>query len=184
VVVISVVQVATYDALVQRIANLRSRLHLPPLFEFHWAKLGWRERDAYIGDIQIEDFRCWTLIVNKAEVPGEYQRLSPNEVLCLWIAELFSRLPSDVASGAELVIDDGTQKQRLAQSIRVAVSSSLRERGVERRLGGARGLPAHRSEALQLADMIAGAIRASRVEGTRRYEAGLGAKVVVIEFGE
>jgi len=177
------VRLDSYDALDQRIARLRSALHLPPNFEFHWAKIGWRERDAYVGEIQAEVFRGWSLIVHKAAIPHEYEILSPNEAFCSWVAELFARLPSRVPSSAEFVIDDGTKNQTIAKAIRVAVSSSLRSRGVERRLGGARGFPPSRSAALQLADMVARATRAWQVERSRDYESCLGGKVVVSQLG-
>ncbi len=184
VVVIAVVQVENYESLEQRIAKLRSNLRVPATFEFHWAKIGWTERDAYIETICSEDFQSWAMIVDKTEIRQEGAYLTANQAMCAWIAELFINLPEGMVSGAELVVDDGTKAQAMAKAIREAVSSALRKRRIEQRLKGARSFPAHRNEALQLADMIAGATRVWRVEGNRDYGCHFGAKLVVSKLGK
>lgn len=178
-VLVSIVQVQSDESLKRRIGQLRSDLHLPPDFEFHWARIGWKNRDAYLDRVRAEDFRAWVLIVDKVLVRAEYRNLSPNEALYLWIAEAFTLLPAEATSNAELIVDVGQKGQSIARDLRVEVSRVLARRGDERRLRSARGLPAHRSDELQLADMVAGAVRAWHVEKVKDYDPLLGKRVVV-----
>jgi hypothetical protein len=96
-------------------------------------------------------------VVDKSAVRTVYEPIEPNQALCQWIGHLFDSIPEEVIAGSQLVIDDRHAKTKMVQQIRAEVSATLRRRGLMRRLRGARGLPAHREDGLQLADMIVGA---------------------------
>jgi hypothetical protein len=74
------------------------------------------------------------------------------------MSELVTVLPADAVANSIVVIDDPTRSGKFANGIRVQVSRALRRMGRRRGFRKITGRDAEREEALQCADMIAGAL--------------------------
>lgn len=161
---------------------LRRREGLPNHYEFHYAKIRPATRAAYFVELARLGFEAWGVCVDKRTLPNEYRRCHSDELLCRLAGEVAARIPEDVIAGATLVVDDKQERTKASQAVRVAVSRVLEGRQMKKRLGGARGLPAHRSDGLQLADMLAGALRESRAgKGGPDHLSDLGRKIHTLD---
>lgn len=166
------------------IAALRRSLKLPDTYEYHYTKIRPPIRLAYFAKLRRLEFEAWGVCADKRKIPQEYGRCSSDELLCKLASEVARQIPETLIAGAALVIDDKAAKTKTTQAVRVAVSRVLEERRLERRLAGARGLPAHRHDGLQLADMLAGALRESRAgTGTPDHLAELARKFRAFDLG-
>jgi hypothetical protein len=179
---IAAVSLDDVAALTRVTDQLRLDLAVGETYEFHWAKIPREFRSEYFRRVTAIDFAAWVLVIDKAEVEPIYSTYRPERALASWIGSLFAHIPGEAVTRARLIVDDQHVRSRLVQEIRAEVSSTLKSRGLDNRLRGARGHESHRERGLQLADMIAGAVLTGEGQTTIAGYGGLVQKLTVIKL--
>ena len=158
---------AHYDDLQAALMALRGRLGLPRSFEFHWARNAEVVRAAFFKVLSRSSWDGAVLLVDKRELPAEFARLREPVFYGASLRHLLTCVPLSVVGVKRLLMDGEKKDEALVRAMRLAMSSALRARGVER-LPALRAEPAHQWDGLQLADMLAGAAL-ERETGGRDY---------------
>lgn len=173
-----------YATFRQTMADLRARRGLHKVYEHHYAHIPKAEREAYFTALRAASFQAWALVVDKRQLSEGPKRMNQYDLFGKLVADLARRLPVEALQEAILLVDAHTTTTQLTRTIRVAISNALRGRGTQRRVKKVRGRPAHLEDGLQLADMVAGAVVGSKVEGTVDHLAGLEEKITVWRYAE
>jgi len=138
-------------------AALRNELHLSRSFEFHYAKMTSKQRQAFFQAVRPVYFRVRAAAILKDEVPLVYRGLRGPNLTVELLAKLTLRAsPLDICNDI-LIIDSATDALRSA--LRIRLSHECRTLNRERPFKKIVTASSHREDGLQLADMIAGAIR-------------------------
>ena len=111
------------------------------------------------------------LLVDKRELPAAFTRLREPVFYGAFLKHLLTRVPLSVVGVKRLLIDGEKKEETLVRAMRLAMSTTLRARGIER-TPILRAEPAHQWDGLQVADMLAGAV-VEWETGSRDYPVGL-----------
>lgn len=142
---------------IDEFAALRKELHLSRSFEFHYAKMTSKQRQAFFQAVRPVYFRVRAAAILKDEVPLVYRGLRGPNLTVELLAKLTLRAsPLDICNDI-LIIDSATDALRSA--LRIRLSHECRTLNRERPFKKIVTASSHREDGLQLADMIAGAIR-------------------------
>ena len=111
------------------------------------------------------------LLVDKRELPVEFEKMREPLFYGHFVGHLVARAPTPVLHVKRLLVDESRKQSEITRAMRSAMSPVLRARGI-RRTPKVRGEPAHQWDGLQVADMLAGAVR-ERETGGKNYLRGL-----------
>jgi hypothetical protein len=154
--IIAMAQMPNWDP-IPEFAALREELHLAPSFEFHYVKMSPKQKQVFYRAINPVAFRVRAAVLLKDKLPVHYRNLNGFDLTIELLTRLTLRAsPLDIGNDI-LVIDGATDALRSALRIRLSQEC----RGIKRvrpykKIATA---SSHREDGLQLADMVAGAIR-------------------------
>ena len=158
--VLAMVQMAEH-APIPELAAVRRALYLPPLFEFKYYTTTPTQKRVFFDALQALPFRVRCVALDKSRLSVDWVRLSGQALTVELIVRLTLRASAlDIANDV-LIIDGGTPTLRRA--VRIRLSDECRRTDRVRPFGKIVGGRSRREDGLQVADMIAGAIRQHRM---------------------
>lgn len=148
------------------IRRLRKQQTLSEKYEFKYRRVGSRRvlRTAFFTGLSRLDFTVWALVVDKRRLSPGLAALDRIGFYGWAMGELMAAIPAQEIAGSIMVLDDPTRSSKFLDGLRVHVSRALRALGRREGFRKITGYDAAREEALQCADMIAGAL-ADHVSG-------------------
>jgi len=154
--VIAMAEVSNREAIAQ-FQTIRQRLHIASSFEFHYYHMTATQKQAFFEGVLSIPFRVRAAVVLKNNAPIFYRSLNAFNLT----VELFARLtlrsaPEEIGNDI-LVVDGATDAFRAALRIRLTEECNLINR--PRPFKKIAASTPRNDDGLQLADMLAGAIR-------------------------
>jgi len=154
--VIAMAQMPKWEP-IPELAALRKEFHLPPSFEFHYVKMSAVQKQAFYQAVIPVAFRVRSAVLLKDKLPALYREMNGFELTIELLTRLTLRAsPLDIG-GDILVIDSATDALR--STLRIRLSQECRKTNRARPFGKIATASSRREDGLQLADMVAGAIR-------------------------
>ena len=154
--IVAMVQLPNREPLTELI-ELRQNLHISPNFEFHYYKMNSRQKDEFFQAVQPLAFRVRAATLVKSQLPVRFQSMSSTELATSLLVNLTLRAsPLDIANDV-LVLDDAPD--RFIQSLRIHFTKAYQQMRRERPFKKIVSSKSKNDDGLQLADMIAGAVR-------------------------
>ncbi|MFO7537872.1 MAG: DUF3800 domain-containing protein [Chloroflexota bacterium] len=154
--ILALVELSNREPLAELLA-VRQELGLPSRYEFKHYKARRSLKDVFFAAIQPLSFQVRVLVLEKEKSPPEFKRLGGPDLM----VELFARLASGIPEseiGNDILIIDGAKPQ-LIRNLHRRLSQESRRIGRKRLFKKIVSQNSQGSDGLQLADMIAGAIR-------------------------
>lgn len=145
------------------LAHVRKTLGLSPSFEFKYHKTATAPKDRFFREVLSIPFRVRALVVNKMRLRLNWRHLSSQELAAEFIIQMTLRaIELDIAN--EILIIDGATPS-FCRSLRVQFTERCKQQKRIRPFKHIVGANSRNEDGLQLADMIAGAIRLHAVGG-------------------
>ncbi len=139
------------------LAALRLELHLPPGFEFHFYKLNSAQKELFYQAVQPLAFRVRACVLIKQNIPAHLSGLTGADLTMELLTHLTMRAsPLDIAN--DILVLDGAPESFL-KALRLRLSLAYKRLGRERPFKKIVASDSRHDDGLQLADMLAGAIR-------------------------
>ena len=154
--VLAMVQLPNRDP-IEEFGKIRRELRVSPNFEFHFHPMTDAQKRVFFGALKPILFRVRAAVFLKKQIPLALKELSGTDVVIELITELVLRAsPLDIGDDV-LVLDGVAEPVRKALRIHLskAYKQAKRERPFKKIVSG----NSRTDDGLQLADMIAGAIR-------------------------
>lgn len=173
--VVAMTQLPNRDPVVE-LATLRKELNLSPNFEFHFYKMNSRQKNEFFQAIRPLSFRVRAATLIKSRIPFEFREFGSVELEMRLLVGLTLRASSlDIANDV-LVLDDAPD--RFIQSLRVRFTQACKQERRERPFKKIISSKSTYDDGLQIADMIAGAVRQLVWENDPVYFQTFASKVV------
>jgi hypothetical protein len=173
--VLAMVQTPGWEP-IEELINLRKDLHLSPQFEFHYSKMSLLQKQAFYGTVLPVFFRVRTAVVFKDRAHHPYRALSGFNMIVELLVNLTLRAsPLDICNDI-LVIDGATDALR--STLRIRLSQECRKINRNRPFKKIAAASSRVEDGLQLADMVAGAIRDGALGNNDAYYRTFARKVV------
>jgi len=163
--VLAMVQLAVRAPLPE-ITAARAALHLLPVFEFKYFKTTPVQKATFFRSVQTIPFRVRAVAITKLGIPKQLTELDGQDFTIEFITHLVTRATSKLTNDV-LVIDGETPEFRRA--LRVKLSSEYRKIGRVRPFKKIISGNSDREDGIQLADMVAGAVREFTLGEERSY---------------
>jgi len=154
--VLAMVQLPNRDP-IEEFNKIRRELRVSSNFEFHFYPMTDIQKQIFFGPLSAIQFRVRTAAFLKSQIPSALKGLNGTEVLIQLITELVLRAsPLDIEDDV-LVLDGVAEPVRKALRIHLseACKQASRERPFKKIVSG----DSRFDDGLQLADMVAGAVR-------------------------
>lgn len=161
---------------IPEITVLRQRYRLLPDFEFQFYRTRKKLKDEFFSVIRESNFVVRTTILNKKQIPSFLRRKTGDDVIVELLVRLALRIPETIVVDNTLIIDNATTKVR--RDIRLRLSQSYRITGRKRHFKKIIAQRSQSSDGLQLADMVAGAVKQYVTDESKRYYNQIADKVV------
>jgi hypothetical protein len=136
------------------LVDLRQALHVSPYFEFKFHQSKPLQKDRFFRDILKTSFRVRAVVVDKARIE---LKSSPRDLTIELLVGLTMRTDELDISNEILIIDGATPA--FCRDLRVALTERYRREERVRPFKNIIGADSKNEDGLQLADMIAGAVR-------------------------
>ncbi len=173
--ILAMVQMPTWQS-IDELVRLRRDLHLPPSFEFHYVKMSPMQKEAFYQAVLPVQFRVRTAVILKNKSPRIYRELNGFDLTVELLTSLTLRAsPLDICNDI-LIIDGATDALRSALRIRLSHECRMVKR--ERPFKRIAAASSRTEDGLQLADMVAGAIREKAWKNNHAYYRTLSGKIV------
>jgi hypothetical protein len=154
--VLAMVQLPNHDP-IEAFGKVRRDLRVSPTFEFHFHPMTVSQKRVFFMALNEIEFRVRTAVFLKNPIPPVFEGLSGTEVVIKLITELVLRAsPLDIEDDV-LVLDGVAEPVRKA--LRIHLSDACKQAKRERPFKKIISADSRREDGLQLADMIAGAVR-------------------------
>lgn len=154
--VLAMVQLSQRASLPE-LAAVRQTFHLPSDFEFKYYRAKPRQKIAIFEAVQRVPFRVRAVAIDKSGLIGSIARLNGQEFSIEFMVGLAMRASELDIAGDVLIVDGATRA--FLQALRVRLSQESRRLGRVRPFETIVSGKSHLHDGLQLADMIAGAVR-------------------------
>lgn len=154
--VVAMIQLPERASLVP-LSNLRQELNLSPYFEFKYHKTTNFQKNRFFSEIAEIPYRARVAILNKAVSGRLFEKYSPPELVIELIIGLALRASELDISNDILIMDGATPSFR--KDLRVRFSDRCKQNGRIRPFKNIIGADSKNEDGLQIADMIAGAVR-------------------------
>lgn len=173
--VIAMAQLSNREPVTELMA-LRKELNLSPNFEFHFYKMNSKQKDEFFQAIRPLSFRVRAAALIKSHTPLEFRALGSVELATQLLVNLTLRAsPLDIANDI-LVLDDAPDS--FVQSLRIHFTQAYKQVKRDRPFKKIVSSKSKNDDGLQIADMIAGAVRKFVLEDDAAYFQTLSPKVV------
>lgn len=173
--VIAMAQLSNREPVTELMA-LRKELNLSPNFEFHFYKMNSKQKDEFFQAIRPLSFRVRAAALIKSHTPFEFRALGSVELATQLLVNLTLRAsPLDIANDI-LVLDDAPDS--FVQSLRIHFTQAYKRVKRDRPFKKIVSSKSKNDDGLQIADMIAGAVRKFVLEDDAAYFQTLSPKVV------
>ncbi|MEW5940182.1 MAG: DUF3800 domain-containing protein [Chloroflexota bacterium] len=173
--VMAMVQMPNWEP-ISELAALREELHLAPSFEFHYVKMAAKQKQLFYRALPPVFFRVRAAVLLKDDLPDQYRNLNGFDLTIELLTRLTLRAsPLDIGNDI-LVIDGATDALRSV--LRIRLSQECKPIKRVRPFKKIATASSHREDGLQLADMVAGAIRERAVNHDASYYQAFAKKVV------
>lgn len=149
------------------IKTLRQTLNLDSGFEFKYHTTKLRQKDFFFEMIQSLSFQIRAVVVKKQLLGGNLTQLNGQDFTTHFLAQLILRASDMEIANDILIIDSATSAS--IRALRLKLSEECRKANRVRPFKKIVGGDSHREDGLQLADMIAGAIRDRVIFSQERY---------------
>ena len=154
--ILAMVQLPNREA-ISPLVKLRQELHVVPTFEFHFHQMNAKQKERFFQSIQELSFRVRTAVLLKTKFPSDLQALTGMMLTIELITRLTLRAsPLDI--GNDILILDGAS-DLMRKELRIHLSRQCQQLNRERPFKKIVSDDSAHTDGLQLADMIAGAIR-------------------------
>jgi len=144
------------------IINLRRTLNVSPNFEFKYHKTTIAQKERFFKEILEIPFRVRTAVLDKSTIGFMFDALSPQQLTIELLVSLTMRASELDISNDVLIIDGATPS--FSRSLRVQFSERCKREERVRPFKNIIGADSKNEDGLQLADMIAGAVRLQAME--------------------
>lgn len=139
------------------LVRVRKTMGLTPTFEFKYYKTATAPKDRFFRDVLSIPFRVRAAVANKLQIHSYWRYLSPQELTTQLIIQLTFRASELDIANEVLIIDGGTPA--FCRNLRVQFSDYCKQQKRIRPFKNIVGANSRNEDGLQLADMVAGAIR-------------------------
>jgi len=139
------------------LADLRKALYVPPNFEFKYHQSKPLQKDRFFKEVLAVDFRIRAVTVDKARLGPNFNTLNPQALTIELIIGLTMHASELDIANEVLIIDGATPS--FCRNLRIQFSERSKREERIRPFKNIIGGDSKREDGLQLADMIAGAIR-------------------------
>jgi len=177
--VLAMVELPDNEALPQ-LASLRQLFRFPSSFEFKYHNTTAVHKDAFFQAIRTIPCSIRAVIVEKSHLPQEFASLKGSNLVIELTCQLILRDTHSSISDDVLIIDAATSA--FCQALRVRLSTEYRNLQRVRPFKKITSGQSHKEDGLQLADMIAGAIRHHAMKVTSDYYKTFKSKVADIWY--
>ncbi len=164
--VMAMIQLAE-RASVKPLVDLRKALNVSPNFEFKYHKSTPAQKDRFFHDVLKIPFRVRAVVVNKSRLGAPLNTLPPQQLTIELIISLTLRT-SELDIANEVLIIDGAIPM-FCRNLRVQFTERYKREERIRPFKNIIGGDSKNEDGLQLADMIAGALRLYEVGGSREH---------------
>jgi len=154
--VLAMVQLPNHDP-IEAFGKVRRELRVSPNFEFHFHSMSETQKGMFFSVLPPIPFRVRAAVFLKNQIPPTLKGLNGTDILIRLITELVLRAsPLDIEDDV-LVLDGAAEPVRKALRVYLseACKRAKRERPFKKIVSG----NSRREDGLQLADMVAGAVR-------------------------
>jgi hypothetical protein len=158
------------------LVELRNALHVSPNFEFKFHQSKPLQRGRFFRDILKSSFRVRAVVVDKSRIGLAYQNLSPRDFTIQLIVGLTMRADELDISNEILIIDGASPA--FCRDLRLALTERHRREERVRPFKNIIGANSKNEDGLQLADMIAGAIRLHAIGLSSEHFQVISARIV------
>ena len=173
--VLAMVQLAKRGP-ISALSEIRQELHLLPTFEFKYHRTTAFQKNLFFEIVGAVPFRIRAVVLNKAELPERFHSMTGQALTIEMIIGLtFRASPLDVSNDI-LIIDAATPA--FCRHLRIALSERCAQLGRVRPFKRIIGGDSAREDGLQLADMVAGAIRQEAMGMDQPYYGMFATRVV------
>lgn len=172
---LALVQLNKREPLIE-LSNIRRTLYLSPNFEFKYHKAKPHQKALFFEAIRPIPFRVYAVAVHKAGLGKQFSTMSGQDFIIEFITGLVLRTSAFDIANDVLVVDGATPA--FIRSLRIRLSDACRQLNRMRPFQKIVGGDSSSEDALQLADMLAGAIRHYVVGIDRSYYQTFAGKVV------
>ena len=139
------------------LVDLRKALYVPPNFEFKYHQSQPLQKDRFFKETLAVDFRIRAVTVDKARLGPNFNTLAPQALTIELIIGLTMHASELDIANEVLIIDGATPS--FCRNLRIQFSERSKREERIRPFKNIIGGDSKREDGLQLADMIAGAIR-------------------------
>jgi hypothetical protein len=154
--IVAMVQLPNHEPIAE-LNILRQNLNLPLDFEFHYYKLKTKQKESFFHIIEPFPFRVRSAVLIKSGVKSWLRDLSGTELAIDILTKLTLRAsPLDIAN--DILVLDGASESFI-RALRIHFTHSYKQENRERPFKKIISSGSKYDDGLQLADMIAGAIR-------------------------
>jgi len=158
------------------LVELRKVLHVQPNFEFKYHQSKPLQKDRFFREVLAVDFRVRAVIVDKARLGSNFNDLSLHALTMeLIVSSTMHAIELDIAN--EILIIDGATPS-FCRNLRIQFSERSKRDERIRPFKNIIGGDSKREDGLQLADMIAGAIRIHAVGVSSNYFNTISSRIV------
>ncbi|MEK7809520.1 MAG: DUF3800 domain-containing protein [Chloroflexota bacterium] len=172
---IALVQVVDNASLTE-LSAVRQKFHFPNTFEFKYHGTRPAIKESFFASLRSVPFRVRAVVIDKSLIPSRYAGFTGQQFVVEFITRLALRAnPLDLAKDI-LIIDAGTPAFCRALRIKLSAESRLIKRRTpfSKIVGG----NSKKEDGLQIADMIAGAVRQYISGGEKNYYRMFADKVI------
>ena len=166
------------QALREYVDEMRARLRVTSLKEFKFHKSSDAHRRAFLTGLQPLDFVVRALAVNKTRLPLSFHEMGKLGFYAFFLNDLIQRIPASELGQTGLILDQSDGVEKTVRMLREQLKASGK-------MGSIKRIAARRSRsenALQVADMVAGAILRSVTTGDHSWYGPIWEKVTLWEY--
>lgn len=149
------------EALQSALAELHRACGLRKDFEFHYTKLDDQELKEQFMQAIASKFIATVAVYEKERMAPSWAWGRDTDLLVQLIIHCVLSLPHEVIKDAKMIIDGEREAKALRDAMRPALSKALEKRGIAERLHKIVPGRSASHDAIQVADMIGGAVNAA-----------------------
>ena len=169
--IVTVISSGNYANLREQLKKLKEQLGLPMSYEFHFVHNSKTVRTAFFTVLARCEWEGAGLTVDKRKLSKEFKKMKTSDFCSFFLGHLLARAPLDWIKVKHLLVDDSSKNSPVIKGMKLATSPVLLARGIKK-TPKVRGEASHLSDGIQIADMLAGALK-ERERGGVDYLRGL-----------